>query len=88
MPVGIFPFFKNRDGLWEPTGTLIENDMEPISKEEKEILCAYGRKVIEAKGYTFYRYVYEQGLRDAEKHHGIRVPVYTTRESRRKKDDL
>jgi len=59
----------------------------PIAGEELLSICTYAKKVIEAKGYTFYRYVYEQGLRDAEKHHGIRVPVYTTRESRRKKDE-
>lgn len=59
----------------------------PIAGEELLSLCTYAKKVIEVKGYTFYRYVYEQGLRDAEKHHGIRVPVYTTRESRRKNDE-
>ena len=61
--------------------------MTPIDKENLDLLCAYAQKVVEAKGYRFYRYVYEQAVRDVEKYHGIRVPVYTTRESRRKNDE-
>jgi len=61
--------------------------MKPISKEERERMSCYARKVIEAKGYQFYRYVYEQGIKDAEKYHGISVPTHTTRESRSKKDE-
>jgi hypothetical protein len=50
-------------------------------------MSSYARKVIESKGYQFYRYVYEQGIRDAEKFHGISVPTHTTRESRSKKNE-
>jgi len=59
---------------------------EPVSGQELIALCAHAEKSIEAKGLRFYVTSYMKGLRDAEKYHGISVPVYTTRESRRKKD--
>lgn len=42
-----------------------------MTTEDLEKLSAYARKVIEAKGYTFYRAVYEQGIKDAERFYGI-----------------
>ena len=42
-----------------------------MTTEDLEKLSAYARKVIEAKGYTFYRAVYEQGIKDAERFYGV-----------------
>lgn len=61
--------------------------MTPIDKENLDLLCAYAQKVVEAKGYRFYRYVYEQGIKDAEKYHGIKKPTHSTRKSGRKRDE-
>ena len=60
---------------------------EPIDKENLDLLCAYAQKVVEAKGYRFYRYVYEQAVRDVEKYHGIKAPTHSTRKSGRKNDE-
>jgi len=59
---------------------------EPISGQELIALCAHAEKNIEAKGLRFYVTSYLQGLRDAEKYHGISVPTHTTRD-RSKKDE-
>ena len=52
--------------------------------EDLNRLSDHAKKAVEAKGYRFYRAVYEQGIRDAEKFYGIKVPTHTTRESRKK----
>lgn len=54
-----------------------------MTAEDLEKLSAYAKKVIEAKGYTFYRAVYEQGIKDAERFYGITKPTYSTREIRK-----
>ena len=54
-----------------------------MTTEDLEKLSAYARKVIESKGYTFYRAVYEQGIKDAERFYGITKPTYSTREIRK-----
>lgn len=61
--------------------------MTPIDKENLDLLCAYAQKVVEAKGYRFYRYVYEQAVRDVEKYHGIKALTHSTRKSGRKRDE-
>jgi len=57
-----------------------------MTTEDLDRLSDHAKKAVEAKGYRFYRAVYEQGIRDAEKFYGITEPTYTTRERRRKDD--
>jgi len=49
---------------------------------ELDSLAEYARKVVESKGYRFYKMPYLQGIRDAEKYHGISAPTFTTRKQK------
>lgn len=60
---------------------------DPLNGDELLAVCAYGEKTVMSKGNRFYLTSYLQGVRDAEKYHGIRRPTHSTRKSGRTKDE-
>jgi len=57
-----------------------------MTPEQKNDLAKQAKLVIEAKGWTFHKKSFLEGLASAERFHGISVPTHTTRD-RSKKDD-
>jgi len=61
---------------------------DPLTGSELLAICAYGEKTVTSKGNRFALTSYIQGIRDAEKYHGISRPTFTTRVSKSQKNKL